>query len=299
MAEITLQESEMNNLHSSLSELLKSDSDPNSVYQRLGRHICQIIKEVAPNTFSELQSGQSALEGRPGFIITKQTGIELVDPSLAQLTAIALSSILGRPTRTDQRKSQIAWPIHFDPTAGENPTFSQTMGEAEYHTDTQYFAEPERYFGLFCVVSDKPGKGTNHLVDGAALRRKIESQDPELVSLLQQDYPFRVPTAFTKNASDDDVEIIWAPILQNDGSVRYRKDTIERAMKLPGISISKEQRESLRIFDKMIAGVEPFEHHLQPGEAIFVNNHNLLHSRTPYDDPRRLLYRVRMEPDNE
>lgn len=287
---------ELRKTYDVLSHLLtEEDGDPNLVYEKYGLGLLEIMRDASPSVLEALIKSQEELEIGKGFVVMTGTQIDTLDPELAQLAAITLSMPFGNPTKTDQRKAQIAWPIRFDPNAEGQKTFSQTMGEAAYHTDTQYFDRPERYFGLFCVTSDEVGQGTNMLVDGRRVMEDLARWQPRLGAALREEYPFRVPTVFTKSARPDDVEVVWAPVVTNDGNIRYRKDTLEEALALPGITISETQIEALGAFEEALSKTTPMIHHLEKGEAIIVNNHRLLHARTPYNNPERLLYRVRMD----
>ena len=133
------------------------------------------------------------------------------------------------------------------------------------------------------------------LIDGQQITAKLEQQRPGLGAALREEYPFRVPTVFTKSALPGDIEVAWAPVVTDDGNIRYRKDTLEEALALPGITISETQMVALNAFEDALSNATPMIHHLQKGEVLIVNNHRLLHARTQYDNPERLLYRVRMD----
>jgi len=56
----------------------------------------------------------------------------------------------GNPTATDQK--QVIWDVKArQRDSAYFSTFSETDGEAAYHTDTQYFPEPEPIFLLYCM----------------------------------------------------------------------------------------------------------------------------------------------------
>lgn len=279
--------------------LIQNNSDPNKTSDALEDDLVDVLQYHAPEIAATLMEVRQELDHGLGFAVVQNTGVDKVRPELAQLMSITMSRIYGRPTRTDRQKSQIAWPIHFNPEAKGVKTFSQTMNEATYHTDTQYFATPEEYFALFCVVSDEQGKGTNTLIDGLDIAKQIDEDLPHVSRVLKRDYPFRVPTVFTSSGNNNDIELIQAPIFTDDGKVRYRRDTLMEAAALPEVGLSEEQMQAIDVLEEYLKQAQTYEHHLQPGEAIFINNHRLLHARTPYDNPDRLLYRVRMRDDRD
>lgn len=290
--------SDYNRIILNVDQLISEYETANQVYYQLGSTVLrQILQESSPATTEELLSIKNTLSDTGVAVLNNTRANELKDES-SQLLSITLSNMFGIPTKTDRKLEQIAWPIKFDPDAGVVRTFSQTLGEAAFHTDTQYFEKPEKYFGLFCIVADTQGKGTNELISGKAIETAYkETYGDEDFDVLKQEYPFKVPSVFTKSARDDDIEITWAPIFE-DSNIRYRKDTIDGALASDQIEISATQHEALERLEKIINEIKPYSYHLNPGDAIIVNNHKLLHARTAFTNPERLLYRVRMD-DNE
>ncbi len=285
-----------------LDKLVKKHGTANSVFARLGRlPIREIFKSGAPEAFTQIISLRENLDSE-GVAVLHETQVERVDDELAQMISIAIASTFGEPTKTDQLDDRIAWPIKYDSTITVTPTFSQALGEAAYHTDTQYFENPEKYFGLFCITSDNEGKGTNLLVNGVeAVEAFTERYGEEAAAVLNTKYPFRVPSAFTKGGRDTDVEVVWAPIFSKETqSIRYRKDTILRALgAAAGVAITDQQYEVLTQFDDFLKDTKAVGYHLEPSDGILVNNHRMLHARTFFDNPDRFLYRVRMADETE
>jgi alpha-ketoglutarate-dependent taurine dioxygenase len=276
-----------------------NDRSANEIFAQLG-HVGfrELAATDAPEAYAALTGVHAALDTL-GAVVLKETGVNKQTDRVAQLSSIAIASAFGTPTRTDQKNQQIAWPIRYDPDTSLTPTFSQTLGEAAFHTDTQYFASPEEYFGLFCIVSDEPGKGTNKLIDGSqAVNRFEQTYGPEMRQQLERDFPFKVPSVFTKHARDDEVEVTWAPIFDSGtGEIRYRKDTIEAALKAGDIILDDAQLDALAKFDGILQETDAISYHLTPGDAVLVNNRRMLHARTSFDNPERFLYRVRMRAD--
>lgn len=209
-----------------------------------------------------------------------------------ELACVAMACGWGRPSRTNPHHPRLAWPVTPD-LSTTRTTFSQTSGEAGMHTDSQYFQEPEPLFALFCLRADAPGLGSNQLVDLRALIYRLERERPELVQQLREPYPFRVPSIFCRSGRDEEVELLWAPIV-SEGILRYRLDTLEDACALPGVSISDPQREALQVLSEEIERAPRLQYHLQPGELLLVDNHRMLHARTAFTSPHRFLYRVRV-----
>lgn len=250
----------------------------------------------APSLWHALAQGRKSMNGR-GFLVLKGTHVEQSEDGVAQLISLFISTAFGTPTRTDKKLQRFAWPVRYESTGYRSPTFSQTMAEAAFHTDSQYLDEPERYFGLFCVASDVQGKGTNFLVSRSRIVEKLNESHPAALQALKSPFPFRVPAVFTAGASDEDVEVVWAPII-SEGLIRFRRDTIMAALALPGVAVGDNQLAAIHALEQAISEAPSLTHHLEPGEAIIVDNHLMLHARSPFSDSKRLLYRVRMKEQN-
>lgn len=210
--------------------------------------------------------------------------------------SLATAALFGRPTETDKINRAIVWPITPRSVDYRVKTFSEDVGEAAMHTDSQFIEYPEDKFLLSCVRADDFGKGTSELIDGWALDDIVKKAGSHLHRTLHMDFPFRVPTVFTERMSDNYPEIVWGPILET-GRIRFRYDTILSALDLPNIDISKEQHVSLEWFSHIIDNIPRIQHHLLPGEIMIVDNRRMLHARTDFDNRERLLVRVRMNDE--
>ncbi|WP_454812576.1 TauD/TfdA family dioxygenase [Paenarthrobacter nitroguajacolicus] len=241
-----------------------------------------------------MAQGKKSVDSGRGYLVLRGTHVDKSEDEVAQLISLFTSRAFGTPTRTDKRLQRFAWPVRYEKTDYTSPTFSQTMAEAAFHTDSQYLDEPERYFGLYCVASDVQGKGTNFLVSRQQIVEKLTASHPAALEHLKSSFPFRVPSVFTAGASDEDIEVVWAPIIAG-GSIRFRRDTIMSALALPGVAVSDGQLAAMDALEQAISEAPALNCHLEPGEAIIVDNHSMMHSRSPFSDSNRLLYRVRMK----
>ncbi|MDL2341834.1 MAG: TauD/TfdA family dioxygenase [Patescibacteria group bacterium] len=282
----------------SLTSTVNKYGTANKTFASLGQiGLINILSTVSPSSIELLKDAKYQVKNGLGAVVLHNTCVELVPDQTAQLISITLSSTFGEPTKTDRQLEQISWPIKYVPDLKITPTFSQSLGEAAYHTDTQYFPEPEAYFGLFCRQADIIGKGTNRLLPLAkVVDSLVKIYGHDITDKLSTSYPFKVPSVFTESVQDSDTEIIWEPILTNNAtSIRYRKDTIDAALAIPGIKIDNSKYVALNRLNLVLDELEPIEYHLQPGDALFVNNYRLLHARTAFDSMDRWLYRVRMK----
>ena len=185
----------------------------------------------------------------------------------------------------------------------KNLTFSQTLGEAAYHTDTQYFSAPEEMFGLWCLQPDKNGDGVSGLVDGRYIVEELSKTNEGrqmLATLMHTEFPFRVPSVFTASGTDDTVEVFMAPILSEEPFIRYRRETLDKGVAATGKQLEPNQLEAINHLDKQLFkdGVA-YSFLIKSEEVAFANNYELLHSRSDFQDPERHLIRVRMNKHSE
>ena len=278
-----------------LSTQLDAANSPTELYLSTGSLSLQrTLEENAPDFVSVLSSSKQILDEGLGYFLIKGSEIQAQPLPVAELAALAISSFYGEPTRSSLRDPRLVWPVQYAEYEGSELTFSQTKDEASLHTDSQYFENPEPYFGLFCMTSDEPGKGTSSLVRADEVVASLKSaRGNNVLDELKKSFPFKVPPIFTETGTPEEIVVTWAPILE-ENKVRYRLDTLNAALKI-GSKITKEQLEAMGAFNEVLAGSPSTNYHMEPGDIMFVNNHKVLHSRSAYSNPDRLLLRVRVK----
>ncbi len=176
-----------------------------------------------------------------------------------------------------------AWPIAPSKVSG---TFSETSGEARLHTDAQYHEQPESAFILACERPALDG-GDNLLLEAADARRVAESCfGTDGIALLEAaQWCWTVPKVFYVNGNPQVSP--EAPIFGRDGSVRWRIDNI-RCRTAQDRDLAIEFADALESYGRLT------RLRLEPGDVLLCDNYYALHGRTPFSDPKRLLYRVRL-----
>lgn len=207
----------------------------------------------------------------------------------------ALAHLIGRPTATDPRDRKALWDIKAREFGSEYfPTFSEHDREADHHTDTQYYPNPERYLLLYAVRAARCGGGLNTFATGARiLSRMEESADGReaIRQLATTRVPFRIPSAF---ADSDEPQFTWAPVIAETPLLRFRTDTIlDGERHFPGLDWTR-LRQALDLFLAAAENVQTEPALLPDDGLVFVNNHDCLHARTAFADRERHLIRIRM-----
>lgn len=207
----------------------------------------------------------------------------------------ALANLIGEPTATDPRRRRVLWdvkPRSLPP--GHFATFSEHDGEAQFHTDTQYYPNPERFFFLYVVQAARCGGGKSYFADATKIISRMTrtaSGCRAFTTLSTVRVPFRIPSAF---ACGNEPEYTWAPIITAVPLIRYRKDTLlDCEHCFPDVPW-RDIKTALMWFNEA-AAYATTPHGVLPDDSIvFVNNHQALHARTEFRDQNRHLIRVRM-----
>jgi hypothetical protein len=262
--------------------------------------VVEVFKVELPEIYALTQEVRRMVLTEPYFVVVKGLNFNHLKEGARDVFILAFNSSLGYSTPTDQVNKKVLWPVKAETSpALKNLTFSQRLGEAEYHTDTQYFKEPEKIFSLWCVTPDKNKGGVNGLVRADYIVREImkrEDGKEVIEALTKTDFPFRVPSVFTASGKDDVVEYFLGPILSKNPKIRYRKDTIDEGTVVSGIKLSSIQTKAIDVIESILnSQKEEFTNFLEREEVIFVNNHELLHNRSDYQDLARFLIRVRIK----
>ena len=261
--------------------------------------VAQRLTRILPSAAEFAKEIKTHLDADPRFVIVNGLQFHTLSSDIRDAFILGFCSLIGNPTKTDKVEGKIIWDVTPREYLGHtNTTFSEHNGEAEFHTDSQFFPSPERYFSLWSLKHASDGGGMNGLVDARRITRNLISErlGAEMMEILfTTDLPFRVPTVFTEQRRDDIPEVLMAPIFAQTPYIRYRKDTLQKGMTVKDSSLEPQVSDAIEKLEKIIADQHLVLHHfLQSGQVLFANNHEILHNRTSFTDKTRHLLRVRM-----
>jgi alpha-ketoglutarate-dependent taurine dioxygenase len=234
-----------------------------------------------------------ALETK-GYIVLRNCKIDVDDIPIAHELILKTTELIGEPISHDAHNS-IVWDIKSNSSVNNGVvTYSEHSHEAQLHTDSQYSLSPEEAFGLLTLKKAKCGGGESFLLSMenilAELRALPEGDRLERV-LRENDYPFIVPNVFKK--SSDELEFNFGPII-SDGRIRFRVDTLEKALLARPDLCTIEQVEAYEILkDIILNSSATLSFFLEERDLIFINNLTMLHGRSQFTDSNRHLLRVR------
>ncbi|MEI8238025.1 MAG: trimethyllysine dioxygenase [Actinomycetota bacterium] len=160
-----------------------------------------------------------------------------------------------------------------------------TNQELRGHTDGTYSHDAPGCQLLHCLEFDGAG-GESTLVDGFAIARRIEAEEPELFEVLST---VAVPGRYIGEGA----HLVSArPVFRHDHTGRLVQVSFNNYDRAPFLLDEHDHIEfynALRLFDHIAN--EPamqWRHVLQPGEAMLFDNWRVLHGRTAFTGHRRM-----------
>ena len=223
-------------------------------------------------------------------------GLEKYDVNTRSLVAYAIAACMGNPTATDHKR--VIWDVKVANRGSTYfSTFSETDLEAGFHTDTQYYPDPEPIFLLYCITPARCYGGLSSICDGRALRRDIEKNDPWIFDILSHALlPFRVPSAFVTTGNADTIEATLAPVFAQTPLIRYRRDTLAEGLEHFPEYGNADVRRALGAFEDRLQDCPHQVEFFMPADSmVVVDNHRALHARTAFQDTERHLLRIRLD----
>jgi hypothetical protein len=195
---------------------------------------------------------------------------------------------------------QTIWRIAPRPNLDHVPTFSEAAGEAPFHTDNSWVREPEQYFALLVIRPADVG-GESLLCPVRELLRDF-ARTPEgpavIRTLREQQFPFAMPVVFRSEAEGAAKvpPVVTSPVVLSRSTLRYRHDVLVAGFRARPDLATPERVHAVEAFNEFLIGVRENAPgtRLERGDLLIANNCTLLHARTDFTDPNRLLLRARI-----
>ena len=246
-------------------------------------HEIQASSQSLPG-FDEVVTQARGSLGPDGLGAAIITGLPR-ETEAARLAYLALGCRLGEPLENygrlydvrDQGGSYLDAPIPV----------SQTRHTTSFHTDSARRETLPQIVSLLCL-QDARG-GDSQLVSASRVHEEMQREAPLLLDRLYQDYIRDIVTPGTEGTE----EALLAnrfPVFQSrrDGTglnFRYMRYWIERGAERAGRELESIDVEALDLLDSLLADRSLYAQlHLRPGEALFIDNRDIAHNRTPYED---------------
>ncbi|KAF5327330.1 hypothetical protein D9619_004013 [Psilocybe cf. subviscida] len=182
------------------------------------------------------------------------------------------------------------WDFTSDLEKGDTAYTTLALGA---HTDNTYFTDPCG-LQLFHLLSHTEGKGgATLLVDGFYAASLMKELHPEAYEILA-----RIPvpahaageltSLYTPSPASGYPVLGHDPITQELIQVRWNNDDRSVMNRLPPELVEKWY-DAIRLWNKYLTSADSgYWVQLQPGTAIVVDNHRILHGRSAFDGKRRM-----------
>jgi hypothetical protein len=267
-----------------------------------------------------IDEGANQLENGSGFFVLKHTGLEGLDLAEAHACALALSSLLGAPTRpapgfeisgdllegtapADRKVTHFmtAVNIYMEKVRHPNLFRESSVITNDMVTSSPYLERPEPVAAIYNVGSGYDAATKLKLVDGKKVIEKLKiHSDLAILRQLMTQLPFLLPMELRVNGSSPSSIVQWAKVIDG-GNIRFDKHAIDAAYDLTGLSIPLKRQSlddvpelsrALGVLDVCISEQEKIECDLEPGDVLFINNRRMLHEVPRVDDDSRMLIKV-------
>ncbi len=240
---------------------------------------------------------QSALDDGVRFAVVDRLPMEALSDDEARALYWILSSLLARPV--DQKLTgTMIYKVHDTgrkaaPGSGVRP--DQTNMDQFFHNDNSYNTTPPEYVGLLCVRPAKSG-GISHVISFYTVNNALLRDHAHVIPRLYRPFWFDRQKENLPNEPD----VMSAPMFSYDGRLRARMGLfqIQSGYTLKNEVMDDEAVEAIDALRRVFADAAlTFDFVMERGQMQFVNNRELGHRRTQFEDfdgtdNKRLLMRV-------
>ena len=240
---------------------------------------------------------QAALDDGVRFAVVDRLPLDELSDDEAYALYWMLSSLIARPVQQKLTGTMI-YEVHDTgkkaaPGSGVRP--DQTNMDQYFHNDNSYNTTPPEYVALLCVRPAKSG-GISHVISFYTINNELLRAHKQVIPRLYQQFWFDRQ----KENAPGEPAVMSAPMFSYDGRLRARLGLfqIKGGYTLQNEPLDREAGEALDTLRKVFTNEAlTFDFVMERGQMQFVNNRELCHRRTQFedfDDPkeRRLLMRL-------
>ena len=237
-------------------------------------------KEFILNTLgAELNSWAKELENGSGFMLLKNIPIHGLNEEDTNILYYGLGLYLGEPVRQNPSGDLIGKVMNIGDLSDRQTRVYETNAYLPYHSD------PSDLVGLLCIRKAKSG-GISSLISSHAMYNEILDNYKEYLSILYK--PMYYPHL---GGSEPALSPIYS-FYENKMTCRYMRQYIELGHDMMNSPLSNIEIEALDLMDFIMEQKNlRLDMMLEPGDLQLVNNYNVLHSRTSFEDYEKLSHR--------
>jgi alpha-ketoglutarate-dependent taurine dioxygenase len=253
---------------------------------RHGDHALPKLDELAARVRREAATGT-------GVVVLTGLPVDRYDEAVLRLFHLALGTAMGHALENYGRLYDIR---DYGSSYKESAIpVSQTNAETTYHTDSSSATVVPDFVGLLCVRPARSG-GLSQVSNAVAVHEVLREKHPALLRILYRDF---VRDIVTPGADRTELRENRFPIFSYGHygpglTMRYMRYWIEKGQERAGQPLDRDVIEALDELDRLLTSPDySFGFMLKRGDMLWVNNRQLVHNRTCYDDdpdhPRTLV----------
>ncbi len=244
-----------------------------------------------------MRSVQAALDDGVRFAVVDRLPMDEISDAEAKALYWILSSLLARPVQ-QKLTGTLVYDVHdtgkkATPGSGVRP--DQTNMDQFFHNDNSYNTTQPEYVALLCMRPAKTG-GVSQVISFYTLHNELLRAHKEVIPRLYQPFWFDRQKEYLPG----EPEVLSAPIFSYDGRLKVRLGLFQaksgctlmnETMDEPAVTAIDTLR---KIFtDEAVR----FDFVMERGQIQFVNNLELCHRRTTFEDyaepqNKRLMIRL-------
>ncbi|MCH7845793.1 MAG: TauD/TfdA family dioxygenase [Acidobacteria bacterium] len=265
-----------------------------------GTPILEVDREnfPLPNLGPVLDGIQDDVVNGRGFVLIRGLPVDTYTIEEAALAYFGIGAYFGWAIPQNAKGHVLGHvrDIGLDPNNPEHRLYG-TRARHLYHTDSSDIV------GLLCLRTAKSG-GQSKIASSVTVYNEMLKRRPDLVGVMAQpfylDRKGEIPTGKGP--------YYQMPIFNPYGgylTTTYSRDFITAAQRFDDVPrLTDEQIEAMDLADELAGSDEiRLDMDFRPGDIQFIHNHQMLHSRTPYEDypepdRKRHLLRLWLAPPN-
>jgi len=284
-----LSEEEVAEIDAAVAALMASDTDLLDVDRESFR---------LPTLAKELDRIQDEVVNGRGFVLIRGLPVESYTIEEAALAYLGIGSYFGWAIPQNAKGHVLGHvrDIGLDPNNPEHRLYGTTARHL-FHTDSCDIV------GLLCLQTAKSG-GQSKIASSVTVYNEMLKQRPDLVRVMMQ--PFY--TDRKGEIPEGKGPFYEMPIFNPYGgylTTTYNRDFITAAQRFDEVpGLREDQTAAMDLADEIAASDEVrLDMDFRRGDMQFIHNHQVLHSRTPYEDydepeRKRHLLRLWLAPPN-
>ena len=236
-----------------------------------------------PALESGMKQVKHILNNGVGFCILDRLPVDQFSRDTCREIYWLLGQMVGPPVAQKWNGEMIYEVTDTGETYGYGVRGSHTTVELVFHVDNAFARRVPDYVGLFCWRPAKQG-GISRFCSLYAVHQRMQNQYPKLLSRLYK------PMLFDrqKEHAPGEAKVCFAPFFSWSGdrlNARANSTLVRKGYEVAEKAMDPELSDALKAIDEVCSADDLwFEGPLQRGQIQYLNNHEIGHYRSAFED---------------